>query len=175
MTIIVLARTRDKENSLEIKILGPGCSKCNKTTNIVKETVTELGIDANIIKVTDMMEIAGIIIAFLALLWAVLTYFIGPPSRRRKRKRVIQRAILIRDRLINIKHAEKNTKQWNDELWYLGEDMQKYNAAIASSDKKIKEKHDPIYQFIKPIHMDHKIGHIDEAVRKIDNALEDAD
>jgi len=44
---------------MEIKVLGPGCAKCGKTTKIVSETVEEAGIDAKVEKVTDMMEIAG--------------------------------------------------------------------------------------------------------------------
>lgn len=44
---------------MEIKILGPGCAKCNKTADIVKAAVDESGVDAAIEKVTDMMTIAG--------------------------------------------------------------------------------------------------------------------
>jgi len=43
---------------MDIKILGPGCPKCQKTEEIVKETVAEAGSDAIIEKVTDTMEIA---------------------------------------------------------------------------------------------------------------------
>ena len=44
---------------MEIKVLGPGCAKCEKTAKIVMEAVEESGVDAEIEKVTDMMEIAG--------------------------------------------------------------------------------------------------------------------
>jgi small redox-active disulfide protein 2 len=44
---------------MEIKVLGPGCSKCNKTEKIIKEVVAETGVDANVEKVTDMLQIAG--------------------------------------------------------------------------------------------------------------------
>ncbi|MEJ2038794.1 MAG: thioredoxin family protein [Desulfosarcinaceae bacterium] len=44
---------------MEIKVLGPGCAKCKQTEKIVKEAVAEAGIDADIEKVTDMMQIAG--------------------------------------------------------------------------------------------------------------------
>jgi small redox-active disulfide protein 2 len=44
---------------MEIKILGPGCAKCEKTEKIVKEAVAEAGVGAAIEKVTDMMKIAG--------------------------------------------------------------------------------------------------------------------
>jgi len=43
---------------MEIKVLGPGCPKCKKTETIVKEAVAESGVDANVEKVTDIMEIA---------------------------------------------------------------------------------------------------------------------
>ncbi|MCF8049709.1 MAG: thioredoxin family protein [Desulfobacterales bacterium] len=44
---------------MEIKVLGPGCPKCQQTERIVKEAVSESGVDAQIDKVTDTMEIAG--------------------------------------------------------------------------------------------------------------------
>ncbi len=43
---------------MEIKVLGPGCPKCETTEKNVKEAVAETGVDANIEKVTDVMEIA---------------------------------------------------------------------------------------------------------------------
>ena len=44
---------------MEIKVLGPGCLKCQQTEKIVKEAVTEAGVDAVVGHVTDAMEIAG--------------------------------------------------------------------------------------------------------------------
>ena len=44
---------------MEIKVLGPGCPKCQQTEKVVKEAVAEAGVAANIKKVTDTMEIAG--------------------------------------------------------------------------------------------------------------------
>ncbi len=43
---------------MEIKVLGPGCPRCRETEKHVKEAVAETGVDANIEKVTDVMEIA---------------------------------------------------------------------------------------------------------------------
>ena len=43
---------------MEIKVLGSGCAKCEQTEKIVKEAVSETGVDARITKVTDVMEIA---------------------------------------------------------------------------------------------------------------------
>jgi small redox-active disulfide protein 2 len=44
---------------MEIKVLGPGCAKCQQTEKVVKEAVAEAGVSAEIEKVTDMMKIAG--------------------------------------------------------------------------------------------------------------------
>ncbi len=44
---------------MEIKVLGPGCPKCQQAEKIVKEAVAEAGVDARVEKVTDTMEIAG--------------------------------------------------------------------------------------------------------------------
>lgn len=44
---------------MNIKVLGPGCSKCQQTEKIVKEALTESGINASVEKITDTMEIAG--------------------------------------------------------------------------------------------------------------------
>ena len=42
---------------MEIKILGTGCDKCDKLEANAKKAVEELGIDASIIKVDDLVEI----------------------------------------------------------------------------------------------------------------------
>ena len=44
---------------MEIKVLGPGCPRCENTEKAVKQAVAETGVDAKIEKVTDVMEIAG--------------------------------------------------------------------------------------------------------------------
>ncbi len=43
---------------MDIKVLGPGCPKCKQTETIVKEAVAESGVNANVEKVTDVMQIA---------------------------------------------------------------------------------------------------------------------
>ncbi len=43
---------------MEIKVLGPGCKRCQKTEEIVREAVAESGVDAVIQKVTNVTEIA---------------------------------------------------------------------------------------------------------------------
>jgi small redox-active disulfide protein 2 len=43
---------------VEIKVLGPGCPKCKQTEKIVRQAVAEAGVDAQVEKVTDVIEIA---------------------------------------------------------------------------------------------------------------------
>jgi len=43
---------------MEIKVLGPGCSNCHKLEEMAKQAVKELGIDAEIKKITDIAQIA---------------------------------------------------------------------------------------------------------------------
>jgi small redox-active disulfide protein 2 len=44
---------------MEIKVLGPGCAKCAKTEKLVQEVLKENNIDADVEKVTDIMQIAA--------------------------------------------------------------------------------------------------------------------
>ena len=44
---------------MDIKVLGPGCPKCQQAEKIVKDAVAETGADAQVEKVTDTMKIAG--------------------------------------------------------------------------------------------------------------------
>ena len=43
---------------MEIKVLGPGCPRCEATEKNVKEAVAQAGLGVTIEKVTDTMEIA---------------------------------------------------------------------------------------------------------------------
>jgi small redox-active disulfide protein 2 len=42
-----------------IKVLGPGCANCKRLEERTREAVADLGIDAEIEKVTDYADIAG--------------------------------------------------------------------------------------------------------------------
>jgi small redox-active disulfide protein 2 len=42
---------------MEIKILGTGCPKCKSLERLTREAVNETGIEANISKVEDIMDI----------------------------------------------------------------------------------------------------------------------
>lgn len=43
----------------EIKVLGPGCPKCKLLYENVVKALDELGIEANLIKVKDFIQIAS--------------------------------------------------------------------------------------------------------------------
>ncbi len=43
---------------MEIKVLGPGCPRCQKTEQNVRDAVREADVEADIVKVKDPMEIA---------------------------------------------------------------------------------------------------------------------
>ena len=43
---------------MEIKVLGPGCPKCQQAEKTVREAVSESGVSAIVEKVTDTAEIA---------------------------------------------------------------------------------------------------------------------
>jgi small redox-active disulfide protein 2 len=42
---------------MKIKVLGTGCSKCKKMENNVHQAVSEMGSDATVEKIEDVMEI----------------------------------------------------------------------------------------------------------------------
>ena len=43
---------------MEIKVLGPGCANCHKMEELAKQAVQELGVAADIVKITDVGDIA---------------------------------------------------------------------------------------------------------------------
>ncbi len=43
----------------EIKVLGPGCARCNATADMVKAEAAKAGIAVTVEKVTDYAAIAG--------------------------------------------------------------------------------------------------------------------
>jgi small redox-active disulfide protein 2 len=43
---------------MKIEVLGVGCAKCNKLEENVKQAIQELGLDAEVEHVKDLMEIA---------------------------------------------------------------------------------------------------------------------
>ncbi len=43
---------------MEIKVLGPGCANCHKMEEMAKQALQELGLTAEVVKITDMGDIA---------------------------------------------------------------------------------------------------------------------
>ena len=41
----------------QIQVLGPGCAKCKKLFENVEQAVSELGLDCEVVKITDINEI----------------------------------------------------------------------------------------------------------------------
>ncbi len=44
---------------LTIKVLGPGCANCKKLEQIARQAVEWVGVEAQVIKVTDMKDIVA--------------------------------------------------------------------------------------------------------------------
>ncbi len=42
---------------MKIEVLGPGCPKCQSTEQVVRKAVEELGVQADVVKVTDINAI----------------------------------------------------------------------------------------------------------------------
>ncbi|MFH1553493.1 MAG: thioredoxin family protein, partial [Pseudomonadota bacterium] len=43
----------------DVKVLGPGCSRCEATAQMVRDEAAKLGLDVTVEKVTDYALIAG--------------------------------------------------------------------------------------------------------------------
>lgn len=60
MSVPALTRSKGfltKELLMEIKVFGPGCANCHKVEEMVWTAAKELGINARIDNVTDILEI----------------------------------------------------------------------------------------------------------------------
>ncbi len=45
-------------NTIRVEVLGTGCKKCQQLGANAKEAIAKLGIDAEVIHITDVIEIA---------------------------------------------------------------------------------------------------------------------
>ncbi len=44
---------------MDIKVLGPGCLKCEQTAKVVTKAIDESGVEASVEKITDIIKISG--------------------------------------------------------------------------------------------------------------------
>lgn len=42
---------------ITIKVLGPGCANCRKLEEVARQAIASLGVEADIVKITDMARI----------------------------------------------------------------------------------------------------------------------
>ncbi len=42
---------------MKVQVLGTGCAKCKKTEEHARQAIAELGLDADLVKVTDLNDI----------------------------------------------------------------------------------------------------------------------
>ncbi len=57
---------------MQIKILGPGCKKCDRTAERVATVVKATGVDARIEEVSDMMSVIALSLPEMVILRKVL-------------------------------------------------------------------------------------------------------
>ena len=57
---------------MQIKILGPGCKKCDRTAERVAAVVKATGVDARIEEVSDMMSVIALSLPEMVILRKVL-------------------------------------------------------------------------------------------------------
>lgn len=43
---------------MKVQVYGPGCAKCEKVEKLVHETIARLGIEAEVEKISDYLDIA---------------------------------------------------------------------------------------------------------------------
>lgn len=67
---------------MEIKVLGPGCSKCRSTVGIIERAAQALGVDVNIIKIENAEEIrrAGVRATPAVIIHGTVVHSGGIPS-----------------------------------------------------------------------------------------------
>jgi small redox-active disulfide protein 2 len=49
-----------KITRMQLLVLGPGCARCKNLAQLTEQAVTELGLTAEIIKVTDLKQIMAL-------------------------------------------------------------------------------------------------------------------
>jgi small redox-active disulfide protein 2 len=50
---------KQEERKMEIKVLGPGCMRCEQVEKLIRDVLAETGVEATVDKVKDFKEIAS--------------------------------------------------------------------------------------------------------------------
>ncbi len=51
-----IASSQNPEGNMKIKVLGPGCPKCDRAFDIVMEVLEETGTEVGVEKITDILK-----------------------------------------------------------------------------------------------------------------------
>lgn len=76
---------------MEIKVLGSGCSTCKALYNTVQQVVSDLGIEANVIKEEDLLKIMNYNVLSLPALVIDEKVMAKGPQSYEKVKAIIQK------------------------------------------------------------------------------------
>ncbi len=60
----MMAITKNKEDEMEIKVLGTGCAKCKKLFDLAGQAIAEAGVEATLTKVEQLDQILAYGIPF---------------------------------------------------------------------------------------------------------------
>jgi len=55
----MLSTIKQEELTMEIKVLGPGCVRCEQVEKLIKDVLAETGVEATVDKVKDFKQIAS--------------------------------------------------------------------------------------------------------------------
>ena len=51
---------RERNHRMQIQVIGPGCSRCKTLAQLTEQAVKELGVSAEINKITDLKQIMAL-------------------------------------------------------------------------------------------------------------------
>jgi small redox-active disulfide protein 2 len=54
-----LSIIKEEDIAMEIKVLGPGCARCEQVEKLIRDVLAETGVEATVDKVKDFKQIAS--------------------------------------------------------------------------------------------------------------------